>query len=77
MLEENYQTHLYILTDLKDKYWKPLYQKHSKPFNEPSISVNLPPSIPSQDNGHDCGEFLISFAKCILFKKVLIFALMI
>ena len=68
-LEENYQLHLQMLTSLKDNYWKQLFHKHNKPFNEPSIIVHLPPSIPSQDNGHDCGVFLLSFAKCIVFKR--------
>ena len=69
MLEDNYQEHLKMLTNLKDNYWKQLFKKHNKPFNEPSIVVHLPPSIPSQDNGYDCGVFLLSFAKCILFKN--------
>ena len=34
-LEESYQLHLQILTDIKDKYWKQLFQKYDKPFNEP------------------------------------------
>ena len=69
MLEDNYQEHLKILTNLKDNYWKQLFKKHNKPFNEPSIVVHLPPSIPSQDNGYDCGVFLLSFAKCMIFNK--------
>ena len=58
-----------MLTNLKDNYWKQLFKKHNKPFNEPSIVVHLPPSIPSQDNGYDCGVFLLSFAKCMIFNK--------
>ena len=68
-LEESYQLHLQILTDIKDKYWKQLFQKYDKPFNEPSIIVHLPPTIPLQDNGYDCGVFLLSFAKCIVFGQ--------
>ena len=43
--------------------------KHTKQYKRPFIKVHIPPSIPSQDNGYDCGVFLLTFAKCILFNK--------
>ena len=33
------------------------------------IRVKLPPEIPCQENNHDCGVFLLMFAKCVLMNQ--------
>merc|ERR1711874_717248 len=58
--------HSGILTNLKDNYLKPLFKKNHKQWKDITIKVKLPPGIPSQENGHDCGVFLLMFAKFLL-----------
>ena len=69
LLENNMQFHRRILTNLKEGYFKPTFQKHNKQWKEIAIKVKLPPEIPAQDNSHDCGVFLLTFAKYLLFNK--------
>ena len=69
LLEENREFHIRILTNLRNNYFIPLHQLHNRQMKEITIRVQLPPEIPAQDNGHDCGVFLLAFAKCLLFKK--------
>ena len=66
LLEINKKFHTDILTKLKCNYLQPLFQKYNKQWIDISIKVKLPPEIPAQDNGHDCGVFLLMFAKCII-----------
>ena len=68
-MEDNYKFHQKTLKNLRDNYWQPFHKKHKKQYKIPSIKVHIPPSTPSQDNGYDCGVFLLTFAKCILFNK--------
>ena len=68
-LQENFQFHSNILMNLRENYFKPLYQKYNKTYTDLSIIVKLPPAIPSQDNSHDCGVFLIMFAKYLVFQR--------
>ena len=58
-----------ILENLRDNYFKKAFQKQKKQYKEISIAAHVPPSIPSQDNFHDCGVFLLSFAKYMVLKK--------
>ena len=73
-LEKNYKDHEQILKNLRDNYWKPLYRRQKQQYKSPSIKIHIPPLIPSQDNDYDCGVFLLTFAKCILFKKAFNFS---
>ena len=73
-LETNYKDHEQILKNLRDNYWKPLYRRQKQQYKRPSIKIHIPPLIPSQDNDYDCGVFLLTFAKCILFKKAFNFS---
>ena len=73
-LEKNYKDHEQILKNLRDNYWKPLYRRQKQQYKRPSIKIHIPPLIPSQDNDYDCGVFLLTFAKCILFKKAFNFS---
>jgi len=57
-----------ILTNLKNNYLRPLFQKYNHQWEDITIRVQLPPEIPAQENGHDCGVFLLMFAKCLLLK---------
>ena len=69
LLKENLSFHKTLLMNLRNDYFKPLFNHYHKEYNEPSIHVKLPPEIPSQDNSHDCGPFLLYFAKYIMMKK--------
>ena len=69
LLEDNMQFHRSILTKLKDGYLKPIFQKHNRQWKEVTIKVKLPPEIPAQENSHDCGVFLLTFAKYLVFNK--------
>jgi hypothetical protein len=69
LLKENLQLHTDILTNLRENYFKPLFKKYKKQYEEISIIVKLPPAIPAQNNGYDCGVFLLAFAKQILFRR--------
>ena len=69
LLKENLSFHKTLLMNLRNDYFKPLFSHYHKEYNEPSIHVKLPPEIPSQDNSHDCGPFLLYFAKYIMMKK--------
>ena len=66
LIENNKQFHTKLLTNLKDNYFQPLFQKYDKAWHNLAIRVRLPPEIPSQENNHDCGVFLLMFAKCVL-----------
>ena len=68
-IEMNYDEHAEILTKLRDGYLRPLFDKYKKPWNDVQIKVNLPPEIPSQENGYDCGVFLLTFAKYLVLGK--------
>ena len=54
---------------MRENYFKPLFKKYKKQCGEISIIVKLPPAIPAQNNGYDCGVFLLAFAKQILFRR--------
>ena len=69
MLKQNFNFHMDILENLRENYFKPLHQKYGKSCPEINLQVLLPPNIPGQNNGHDCGVFLLAFAKCILMKQ--------
>ena len=66
LLKQNLYSHLETLKNLRDNYFKPLYRKYEKPYNEIALKVMLPPDIPAQNNSHDCGVFLLAFAKHIV-----------
>ena len=68
LLENNRMFHMNILTNLKNNYLRPLFQKYNHQWEDITIRVQLPPEIPAQENGHDCGVFLLMFAKCLLLK---------
>ena len=68
LLKENLSFHKTLLMNLRNDYIKPLFYHYNKEYNEPSIHVKVPPEIPSQDNSHDCGPFLLYFAKYIMMK---------
>lgn len=69
MLKQNFNFHMDILNNLRENYFKPLHEKYGKSCQEINLQVFLPPDIPAQNNGHDCGVFLLAFAKCILMKQ--------
>ena len=66
LLEADRYSKSRILKDLRDNYFKKIFQKQNKQYTEISIAVHLPPSIPSQENFHDCGVFLLSVAKYLV-----------
>ena len=66
LIENNKLFHTKLLTNLKDNYFQPLFKKYNKVWHDLAIRVKLPPEIPSQENNHDCGVFLLMFAKCEL-----------
>jgi ubiquitin C-terminal hydrolase len=69
LLEENMQFHRNVLTNLKENYFKPLFKKYDKQWREIAMRVKFPPEIPAQENHHDCGVFLLTFAKYMIYKK--------
>ena len=69
LLEENKRFHRSILTKLKHNYFEPLYKKNNRQCESIEVTVKLPPQIPAQENNHDCGVFLITFAKYLVFNK--------
>ena len=66
--EKNKVFHKNILSNLKTNYFEPLFQKYNKQWQDIDLRVKLPPEIPAQENNHDCGVFLLMFAKCIVMK---------
>jgi len=68
-LKQNFDFQMNILNNLREDYFKPLHHKYEKSCPEISLKVLLPPEIPAQNNGYDCGVFLLAFAKCILTKQ--------
>ena len=66
LIENNKQFHTKLLTNLKCEYFQPLFKKYNKQWHDMAIKVKLPPEIPCQENNHDCGVFLLMFAKCVL-----------
>ena len=69
LLENNKQFHTKLLTNLKFDYFNPLFQKYNKQWHDMVIRVKLPPEIPCQENNHDCGVFLLMFAKYVLMNQ--------
>jgi len=70
MLMKDYrQMHESILENLRINYFKPLYLKYEKQWNDVNTRVMIPPSIPCQLNNHDCGVFLCLFAKRIILRQ--------
>ena len=68
-LKENLKFHTDILKNLQENYFRPLYKLYGKTFANISVTVKLPPSIPAQDNSFDCGVFLLSIAKYLVFER--------
>merc|ERR1711867_146066 len=68
LMGKNELFHKNILSNLKTNYFEPLFQKYNKQWQDLDLRVKLPPEIPAQENNHDCGVFLLMFAKCILMK---------
>ena len=68
-IEKNYEQHDDILTNLRDTYLRPLFAKYKKPWKDVQIKVSMPPEIPCQENGYDCGVFLLTFAKYLVLGK--------
>ena len=66
LLDNNKLFHTKLLTNLKFDYFHPLFKKYNKQWHDVAIRVKLPPEIPCQENNHDCGVFLLMFAKCVL-----------
>ena len=66
LLVENHKFHMELLENLRDNYWKRLFQKYGKHYKQISLSVQMPPNIPAQNNTFDCGVFLLSFVKCLV-----------
>ena len=58
-----YQSHMKLLIILKEVYFKPMYESQNKIIPNNSISIMMPPKIPTQLNAHDCGVFLLMFLK--------------
>ena len=69
LLKENTVYHEKILQDLKDNYFKPLFKMHNKKLPNISLRVQIPPNVPEQNNSYDCGVFLLTFAKYLLFNR--------
>ena len=69
LLNENRKFHDQFLKNLRDHYFKPLYSMYGKNWNEPLIHVKTPPYIPAQNNAFDCGVFLLTFSKYLVFDK--------
>ena len=74
LLKENKEYLMDILSQLKDDYLRPLFQKYNKSWYDVEMEVQIPPEIPSQDNDCDCGVFLLMFAKYIVLEKKFDFA---
>ena len=53
-LKNNVHQHTNMLTELKNRYFKPLFQQKNKKWNEVALKVKVPPCIPAQNNSTDC-----------------------
>ena len=73
-LLKNFQFLQRTLMNLKENYLKPLFDQNNQRFEEPSIQIKLPPSIPAQNNSYDCGVFLLTFAKYIVLRRAFDFS---
>lgn len=69
LLNRNMQFHTEILRNLRENYLKPLYRKYGKFYKDIAINVKVPPTIPAQDNNSDCGVFLLTFTKYLVFNR--------
>ena len=69
LLKENREFHEQILIDLKDNYFKPLFDMHKRNWIDIKINAKIPPNIPAQNNSFDCGVFLLAFTKCLVFEN--------
>ena len=54
---------------IRDSYLTKLYEKHCVPLPDISVSVLIPPMVPAQTDGYNCGVFVLAFSKAILCKK--------
>ena len=68
-LYQNKQFQESLLLDLSNNYFKPLYEQYGREWIGLTLKSKIPPEIPAQDNGFDCGVFLVIFAKYIVFNK--------
>ena len=73
MLKKNEQQHTEMLTQLKNEYFKPLFQQKNKQWNELVLKVKVTPYITAQNNSTDCGVFLATFSKCLVLNDDLEF----
>ena len=68
-LEETFKKRMKILETVRDCYLLPLFESvwHFSP--DISLKVLIPPNLPEQNDCHNCGIFMLAFAKATLLGK--------
>ena len=54
-----------FLSRIRNEYLKPVFKLKTSII----IDIKMPPEIPKQNNGHDCGVFCLMFARYITLQK--------
>ena len=68
-LEERKKKRLKTLQTLRDGYIFPLFESKYQIVPQLSLKVNIPPDIPAQNDGFNCGIYMLAFSKAILLGK--------
>ena len=67
--KHKYQERMDTLKHLLDDYLRPLYETHSEQLPPVTLNLVLPPNIPQQNDGFNCGVFLLAFGKALICQK--------
>ena len=68
-MESKHDETLEKLRHIRDNYFYPLFESEGKSVPNISLNVWLPPTIPEQKDGYNCGVWLLAFAKAIFFER--------